>query len=191
MILFFKTGGMYLANKEFSTLRLAQSALFVALIAICSQIAIPLPSGVPINLALFAVYLCALIMPAKYSIISVAVYLLLGLIGVPVFAGLKAGPAALFGKTGGYLIGYLLCAFIIGLFRKKLSNFLNRILVLALGLFVCYIFGTLWFMRLTGLGLTESLIYCVVPFLFGDAVKIAAAAALAPKIENVLKKQFA
>ncbi len=172
---------------KFSAVRLAQSALFAALIAICSQIAVPLPGGVPVNLALFAVYMCALIMPFKYSVASVAAYLLLGLIGVPVFAGFRAGPAALFGKTGGYLIGYLLCDFIIGIFRTKLSNFLQRVLAMALGLFVCYMFGTAWFMHITGLGLRESLMYCVVPFLFGDVIKIAAASVLAPKLEQALK----
>ncbi|MDO5022376.1 MAG: biotin transporter BioY [Eubacteriales bacterium] len=175
-----------MTNNKNNTLLLAQSALFVALIAICSQIAVPLPSGVPINLALLAVYLCALIMPLKYSLATVGVYLLLGLIGVPVFAGLKAGPAALFGKTGGYLIGYLLCAAVIGIFRLKLSSFLKRAIVMAIGLIVCYTFGTAWFMHLTGLGLKESLGYCVIPFLPGDAIKIAAAGLLAPKIMHVL-----
>ena len=88
-------------------------AMFVALLVIFSQIAIPLPMGVPINLALLAVYLCALLLPLPYALMTIGVYLLLGLLGVPVFAGFRGGPAALFGKTGGYLLGYLLCALIV------------------------------------------------------------------------------
>ncbi len=167
---------------------LALCALFTALIAIFSQIAIPLPMGVPINLALFAVYLCALLMPPKLSLLSIAAFLILGLIGVPVFAGFRGGPAALFGKTGGYLLGYLLTGAVIGLSRKWLVSFWARCAAMVAGLFLCYLFGTLWFMNLTNLGLLESLGYCVIPFLPGDAAKILLAALLAPRLRAAIKR---
>ena len=87
-----------------NTKRITQIALFVALIAVFSQIAIPLPMGVPINLALFAVFICAMMLPLKQSMLAVLIYLLLGFIGVPVFAGFRAGPSSLLGKTGDILL---------------------------------------------------------------------------------------
>ena len=163
-------------------------AMFVALLVIFSQIAIPLPMGVPINLALLAVYLCALLLPLPYALMTIGVYLLLGLLGVPVFAGFRGGPAALFGKTGGYLLGYLLCALIVGLLNLKTKGFWQKSLALLAGLFVCYVFGTAWFMRLTNLGLMESLGYCVFPFLPGDVVKILLGAGLAGRLGAALQK---
>ena len=175
-------------TKGFPARDLALCALFAALIAIFSQIAIPLPVGVPISLALFAVYLCALLMPLKSSLLSIAAFLVLGLIGVPVFAGFRGGPAALFGKTGGYLLGYLLAGAVIGLSRQWLVSFAARCAAMVAGLFLCYLFGTLWFMKLTNLGLLESLGYCVIPFLPGDAAKILLAALLAPRLRAAIKR---
>ena len=93
-------------------------ALFAALLAVCSQIQIPLPM-VPINLALFAAHLAGAVLGAKYGALSVTVYAALGLVGVPVFAGFGAGPATLFGRTGGYVLGYILAAAIAGLWRER------------------------------------------------------------------------
>ena len=82
-------------------------ALFAALTAVCSQLAIPMPWGVPINLALFAVYMAGTMLGPVWGAASQLVYLLLAAVGVPVMAGMQGGPAVLLGKTGGYAIGYL------------------------------------------------------------------------------------
>ena len=89
-------------------------ALFAALTAVCSQLAIPMPWGVPINLALFAVYMAGTMLGPVWGAASQLVYLLLAAVGVPVMAGMQGGPAVLLGKTGGYAIGYLLAALIAG-----------------------------------------------------------------------------
>ena len=107
-----------MSGNQKMTKDLAIMAFFAALTAICSQIQIPLPY-VPINLALFSVHLCGLLLGSKRAVLSQSVFLLLGLIGLPVFAGFKGGPGVLFGKTGGYIIGYLLCALIDGLIAGK------------------------------------------------------------------------
>ena len=83
-------------------------ALFAALTAVCSQLAIPMPWGVPINLARFAVYMAGTMLGPVWGAASQLVYLLLAAVGVPVMAGMQGGPAVLLGKTGGYAIGYLL-----------------------------------------------------------------------------------
>ena len=175
-------------KRSFSTASLAACALMAALTAVCSQIQIPLPM-VPINLALFSVHLSGALLGAKYGLLSMAAYALLGVVGVPVFAGFKAGPAVLFGKTGGYILGYLLCAFLVGLLSRKWRfSFPQLCLAMALGVAVCYTFGTIWFMVLTGMNLTTSLSYCVLPFLPGDAVKIVLAALLSLRLREPLSR---
>ena len=162
------------SSRRTATRSLVLCALMAALTAICSQIQIPLPM-VPINLALFAVHLSGA---------------LLGVIGVPVFAGFGSGPAVLFGKTGGYILGYILCALIVGALSRKFAfNFKTLCLSMVLGVAVCYAFGTIWFMAVTGLNLATSMSYCVIPFLPGDAVKILLAAFLALRLRKPLAAQ--
>ena len=169
------------------TRQLVLAALFAALTAVCSQIQIPLPM-IPINLALFAVHLCGALLGAKWGALSMAVYALLGAVGVPVFAGFGSGPAVLFGKTGGYIIGYILCAAIVGLLSRRLGfTFPKLCLSMLVGVAVCYLFGTAWFMAISGLNLATSLSYCVLPFLPGDAVKILLAALLALRLRKPLQ----
>lgn len=168
------------------TPKLVLAALFAALTAVCSQLAIPLT--VPINLALFAVHLAGALLGAKWGVLSMLVYVLLGLVGVPVFASFGSGPAILFGKTGGYILGYVLCAAIVGFLSSRFGRSLPKLCAyMVLGVAVCYAFGTVWFMFVTGMSLSLSLTYCVIPFLPGDAVKIALAALLALRLEKPLR----
>ncbi len=170
------------------TRQMAQTGMFTALLAVCSQIAVPLPMGVPINLALLAVYLAAFLLPRRQALLSVSIFLLLGAIGLPVFANFQGGPAALFGKTGGYLLGYLGTAAVVSVCQDWADNFWKRCLICALGLLACYVPGTAWFMLITNLSLPVSLGYCVYPFLPGDALKIAAAAYVAPKLQRAMAR---
>lgn len=175
-------------NHRFAlTQRIVLAALFAALMAVCSQIQIPLPM-VPINLALFAVHLCGALLGAKWGALSISAYVLLGLVGAPVYAGFASGPAALFGKTGGYILGYILSAFLVGLLSRRIGfTFKGLCLSMLVGVVACYAFGTVWFMAVTGLNLMTSLAYCVIPFLPGDAVKIALAALLALRLKKPLQ----
>lgn len=162
------------------------AALFAALLSILSQITIPM-APVPINLALLAVYLCAMVLQPGWAAASVGLYLLMGLLGLPVFSGLRGGPSSLFGITGGYLWGYILTAGAVSLLSPLADRFFKRVLVLSLGLLCCYIPGTLWLMMLTGRGWSQALPLAVYPFLPGDAIKIVMAAALAPRMKRTLK----
>lgn len=169
--------------------RMVGCALFAALTAVCSQIAVPTPWGIPINLALFAVYMAGTMLGAACGMASQLVYLLLAAVGVPVMAGLQGGPAALFGKTGGYAIGYLLAALIAGFLAEKMPrNFLWLAVGCAAGCAACYALGTVWFMVLTGMDLITSLTYCVIPYLPGDAVKIAIACLLTIQLDKRLPR---
>ncbi len=175
-----------MSERHQSTRRLALAGLMVALCAICSQIQIPLPM-IPINLALLAVFLCGALLGPKMGALAMLAYMLLGVAGVPVFSGFKAGPAALFGKTGGYILGYILCAMLCGALPRRFGFTMKGLcLSMLCGLAACYTFGTIWFMVLTHLPLSASLSYCVLPFLPGDAVKILLAAFLALHLRKPL-----
>ena len=177
------------------TLTLTLTALFAAVLAAASWISVPLPfTPVPINLGTLAVTLTGALLGRKYGPLSVLIYILLGAVGVPVFAGFTGGLSHIIGPTGGYIAGYLTSSFICGVligqfYSSKTSG--NLILIAAaafLGTASCYIIGTIWFMHLTGNDLAASLGMCVIPFLPGDALKIAAAAAIVPPLKNALAK---
>lgn len=149
--------------------------LFAAIICIFAPFTIPI-GAVPISLATFAVYLAAVVLGRKNGTIAVVIYILIGIIGLPVFSGFQGGLGKVFGVTGGYLIGYIPCAFISGAIIEKFADKKTVYpAALVLGTIVLYAFGTLWFMVQSGNGLIHSLTVCVVPFLLGDALKIAAA----------------
>lgn len=154
------------------TKQLVTSALLAGCIAICSQIQLPLPY-IPINLALLAVHLTGVFLKPKYACLTILVYITLGLIGLPVFANFSGGAQILFGPTGGYIVGYLFDSLIIsyGIELFKASS-KSIIILVCLGTFACYIFGTAWFIFVTHMSLSSSLMYCVIPFIPGDLIKI-------------------
>ena len=177
------------------TTYLALCGLFAAIMAVCSIITIPLGfTPVPINLGTLGVFLVGGILGKKYGTISMVVYVLLGAVGIPIFAGFKGGLGVLAGPTGGYIIGYILAAFAIGLiidtFFKRTDSAVKQYAVCALamitGLVLCYLLGTIWFIVSTGTGIWASLIACVFPFLLGDGLKIAAAMILVRKFRMLL-----
>ena len=169
--------------------KLTLAALFAALTAVFSQIAIPTPWQVPINLATMAVFLSGVVLGARWGAASQLTFLALGLCGAPVFSGFKGGMAVLAGPTGGYLVGYVLAALAVGLLAKRLSGRAVLPFAMACGLVLCYALGTAWFMVSTQSGLIRSLTLCVLPFLPGDALKIAAASLLAPRLTGLLAQE--
>lgn len=172
--------------KRLTVREMVYCALFAALVAVCSQIQIPLPV-IPLNLAVFAVLLCGGLLRPAGALLALAAYVLLGLVGVPVFAGFKAGVGVLFGNTGGYIVGYLLAAYLTAMLRQRWGESFPRLCAgMAVGVAACYAFGTAWFMALSGNSLWVSLSYCVLPFLPGDAVKILLAALLTGRLKKAL-----
>ena len=163
------------------------AALFSALLAVFSQIQIPMVP-VPVNLGLLAVYLCALTLEPRWALIGVGLFLGMGAAGLPVFAGFRGGPAALFGATGGYLLGYVFAAGLIAALRERADTLARRIALLFAGMMACYIPGTLWLMLLTSRTAAEALPLAVYPFLPGDALKILAAALAAPRLRQALRR---
>lgn len=175
------------------TYSLIITAFFAALTAVFSQISIPI-GPVPINLALLAVFAAGGILGTKKAVVSQVVYVLLGAVGVPVFAGFKGGFQAIAGPTGGYIVGYIVAALVIGLtfwaFDKKYTSgnaavkILISVVSMILGLAACYALGTVWFVISTGTNFAAALFTCVIPFLIGDALKIAVATLLTIRLKK-------
>lgn len=168
--------------------RLVRVALFAALTGVLSQLAIPLPGLVPLSLATFAVYLAVMVLDWKEAAASMAVYLLLGAVGIPVFSGFGS-LGRLIGPTGGYLIGYLACALTAGLILARTGR---RVIpcaaALVLGTVVLYAIGTVWYMVQTGSALGPALAGCVLPFLPGDCLKIALAVPVGGRLRAAAAK---
>ncbi|MCH5259770.1 MAG: biotin transporter BioY [Lachnospiraceae bacterium] len=173
------------------TYDVAYIGIFTALITICSWISIP--AAIPFSLQTFAVFLAVSILGGKRGTLAVVVYVLLGAIGIPVFAEFTGGIGIILRSTGGYIIGFIFSALVMWLME---SLFGRRIWVqgisMVLGLIACYAVGTAWFMfvymRDTGaVGLTTVLGWCVVPFVIPDALKIV----LALMLSSALKKPLA
>lgn len=161
-------------------------ALNAAMLCVMAPFSLPI-GAVPISLSILAVYLIGGILPPFFAASSVFCYILLGGMGLPVFSGFTGGVSVLFGPTGGYIWSYIPCVLIISFLAKKWEK---RPLLLAvaliLGTLICYLFGTLFFMLQTSFAVFESLLICVLPFLPGDALKIACAAVVAPKLRHSL-----
>lgn len=179
--------------KNSKTVFITQTALFTALIVVCSWISIP--ATVSFTLQTFAVCFVSAIGGFKSGTLSVLTYILLGIVGVPVFSNFKGGVSAIAGPTGGYIVGFIFTAVIVGLVADKFGRkFWVSVLSMVIGVVVCYIFGTAWFYILTNninqqaMSIGAVLGVCVVPFLPFDALKIALAAWLANVVGKRIKK---
>lgn len=184
------------------TYDLVLEAICAALITICSWISLNV-MDIPFTLQTFGILLVLFTVDGKRGTISILVYLLLGLIGVPVFAGFKSGPAALAGPTGGFIVGFLVGALVywaldsLWLKRYKKSNISRLVVSVIEGVvfeLVLYVYGVIWFMfvytRNTGeIGLGAVLGMCVIPFLIPDAVKLLAAASASLRTVRIVKQK--
>ena len=142
-------------------------------------ISIPLPGAVPFTLQTAVIYFAALYLSKKECFFSILIYILTGVIGLPVFSGGSSGLGALFGPTGGFIFGFLVMAFVIGTFND--SAYFSIII----GTFVLYICGVTWFMIKMNADLYTALTYCVFPFILSDTVK-----ALAANSAYILLKRY-
>lgn len=156
--------------------KMVKSALFAALISICAWIALPMGAGV-FTLQTFGLFLTVLVLGGKWGTVSVGLYLLLGLVGLPVFSGFQGGFGVLFGPTGGYLPGFFLCALTYWLLTRLGCN---RIFALVFGLGVCYGTACLWFW---GLYQTPVFGIYILPYLLPDGIKLGAAYLLSRRLK--------
>ena len=168
-------------------------ALFAVLMAVCAWISVP--AAVPFTMQTFAVFLAVGVLGGRRGTLAVVVYILMGAVGMPVFSHFTGGLGVLFQATGGYILGFLFTALI----QWGMEALLGRkpwvrITSMILGLIACYAFGTIWFVilynRNTGaIGLGAALLWCVVPYIIPDLVKMALALTLTRRLRKALKLQ--
>ncbi|HZY66320.1 MAG: biotin transporter BioY [Actinomycetota bacterium] len=163
---------------------MTRAALMAAVTAVAAQIIIPL-FPVPFTLQVFAVVLAGLLLGPRYGALAMGIYLLVGAVGVPVFAGFKGGLGIILGPTGGYLVSYPLAAAIAGLAAYAAANAVRRraltlsILVGTGALVVIYAFGMTWLMIVAQLPFAVALAQGVLPFVAFDLIKVGLAALVA------------
>jgi biotin transport system substrate-specific component len=157
-------------------------AMFASLLAILAQIVIPLPGLVPISLQTLGIYIIGCVQKPKQAFISALLYLLVGAIGVPVFASFGGGLGTLLGATGGYIFSFPLVTLIISLIVHLKDNDMFKVVALVIGTIVCYSIGTIWFIYITNSTLISALTWCVFPFLIGDTLKMGATMMVSKKI---------
>lgn len=180
-------------SKGLPARRIALIAVMAAVICVLSPLAVPLSAGVPISLATLAVMLAGAVLGPVDGMLATLVFLALGMVGVPVFSAYQAGIGVLFGKTGGFILGYIPLALCSGLFLPKKTaagwkSMGPSVLGMLLGTVILYAFGTAWFLILTHASLKLALTACVLPFLPGDALKVFAVCLLAPVLRGALER---
>lgn len=165
-------------DKKITTYQMAVTALMAAVMCVLGPLSVPI-GAVPISLSNLVISLSVWLLGAKFGTLSVAIYLALGTVGLPVFSGYGAGLAKLAGPTGGYLIGYLAMAFIGGLFiEKSKGQPVISAIGLILGIAVSYVFGTAWFVFQMQCDLSYAMAVCVYPFIAFDLAKVVIACAV-------------
>ena len=167
-------------------------AMFAVLIAICSWISIP--TVIPFTMQTFAVFLALNYLGAGKGTLCVCVYLLLGLLGLLVFANFTSGIGMLLGTTGGYMIGWILAGLVMGLLERLLGRKLwAQAVSMLIGLVVCYLSGTVWFMAVyaehTGvIGMWTVLVWCVISFVVPDLVKLFLALCVSQRLKKLARQ---
>ena len=184
------SGTVAVDNQEIKTKQMVLIALMTAVTCVLGPLSIPLPfSPVPISLTNFAIFLAIFVLGMKNGTISFIIYLLLGAVGVPVFSSFRGGLQVLAGPTGGYLIGFIFLALIMGFALDHIDRKLvPTIIGMIIGMAVCYAFGTVWLAKLLSLSFKEGLMMGVIPYLAGDVAKIIIAAIVGPKLYGATQK---
>lgn len=176
-------------NKKSTTYQLALIGVMTALTCILGPMSVVLPfTPVPISLTNLVVYLSVWLLGWRLGTVSYLVYLLIGLVGLPVFSGFTGGAGKLFGPTGGYLIGFIFMAIVAGLFMERQSRWYFRLLGMILGTLIAYLFGTLWLAYVANMNFQGALAAGVLPFIPGDLVKMLLILLAAPLIETRIRR---
>ena len=159
------------------------TSVMSAIIAVCAWLTIP--AAVPFTMQTFGVFFALLFLGGKRGTAAIALYLILGAIGLPVFSGFSGGIGHILGATGGYMLGFLITGLIYILFERMGKSTKMAVFSLLLGLLACYAFGTLWFsVYKEGMSFLPALSVCVLPFIVPDLVKLALAVILTGRLKK-------
>ena len=179
-------------SSGFTVQELTTMALLAALLCVSSYISIQLPiSAVPITAQTLIINLIALLLKPKKGGITVIVWILLGVVGLPVFSGGKSGIGTITGPTGGFIIGYIAVAIIVALVRgRKNKVWRNMVAVIAVGIPVLYAVGVPWYKVSMSLDWKTAFLTGMVPYLIGDVIKCVAAVYLAKPLYKVVNQDY-
>lgn len=173
-------------NKKMSIITMALIAIFAAITCVLAPLSLPI-GPVPISLTNLVIYFSLYVLGTWKGTCSYVIYLLIGLVGLPVFSGFTSGPGKLFGPTGGYLIGFIPLAIIAGLFIDKFHNKWYMCFAgMVLGTAVCYALGTGWLAYEAHMTFKAALFAGVIPFIIGDLIKIILAMFGGPVLKKAL-----
>ncbi|MDR1801127.1 MAG: biotin transporter BioY [Lachnospiraceae bacterium] len=179
-------------KKFLSTKNMVLIALFTALTCIVSPFSIPIPiSPVPITLTNFILCLSLYILGYKSALISCLIYVLLGVVGLPIFSGFQGGIGKLLGPTGGYILGYFFLVFIAGFISEKgKGKRLWYAIGMVIGTALLYAFGTIWLAKQLNMTFAAALAVGVIPYIIGDVVKMAICLIIAPEIKKRIRSEL-
>ena len=165
-------------------------AVSAALLTVSAWLAVPIGT-IPVTLQTATLFLIAGLLGWKRAVLATLAYILLGGIGIPVFAGFTGGFSVLLSPTGGYIVGFLAISLIVGLYseKKKSDKPWGLAIAMFFGLLVCYVFGTLWFMVISGAeaGFFGAVVLCVLPYLPFDVLKLFLSLFLIQKLKKIIK----
>ncbi len=175
------------ASRALSARDLTFIALMTALMAVCAWITVPMT--VPFTMQTFGVFMALLVLGGAKGTIAIALYILLGLAGVPVFSGFGGGIGVLAGPTGGYIVGFLFTGILYWVFPRFCKSRKGKAGVLFAGLCLCYLFGTVWFSivmqgRETPVGFFQAIGICVAPYVLPDLLKLLLALQLSERLKK-------
>lgn len=174
-------------NTNYSIRKMTYIAMMVALLSVMAQISIPLGFGVPLTLQVFGVLLICSLFRTRIATTIILLYLLLGVVGLPVFANFHSGPGSIFGRSGGYLIGYLIAAMALPALRTRFFSFhkgkISEFSLLLLGIVIIHVFGIAQFSVLTGMTLAKSFVILSI-FIPVDIVKAIFVILIAPTLKR-------
>ena len=172
-------------SKTISVKDLCMMAVFAAIIAVAAQIIIPMPYGVPMTLQTLAIPLAGIMLGSKKGTLSTVLYVLLGAIGAPVFAGFTGGIGIVFGPTGGFILSFPLLAFLAGRGMEKKNKIWLWTGIIA-GITANYLCGVIYFSFITSNDLLTSFTVCVLLFIPTDIIKIIITGLFGIKVRNLL-----
>lgn len=170
---------------KISTKTIATIGMFTAVLSVLSILTIPMPSGVPVTLQTFAMALCGYVLGAKKGTASTLLYILLGTVGVPVFAGMTGGPSWLVGYTGGFIWGFIFMTMLCGIGMKQ-KNMAVRVTLGLAGLAICHLLGVIQFAIVASTPFAASFVTVSVPYLLKDIISVAGAYLVALPVRKAL-----
>lgn len=174
-------------DKKSSIYKMSMIAVMTAVTCVLAPMSIPVGT-VPISFTNLAIYLSLYLLGWKFGTISYVMYMLIGMIGVPVFSGFSGGLGKLLGPTGGYIFGFIPMAIIAGIVIEKTSNRVLQFAAMVAGTAVCYAFGTAWFCIVMPSTVMTALKTCVLIFIPGDIAKMVIAVFVGPTLRERLQK---